>query len=103
MKTVRPQDFAYMGPAERLAAYVGGARDPLTPRKVAQFSLRIPAIVLARLDTMAARTGYSRNEVAGLLLAAGFEAVLEHLEPEVSQEITAETKAAADALEQGVE
>ena len=91
-------DFKYLGPAERLAAYLAGERDPLAPVTMRGISLRLPVVVVARMDAMAARTEMSRNEVASLLIAAGFEAALDHASVEIQADVEVETQHLADQL-----
>ena len=89
---------AYMTPAERLAAHLTGRTFPLSPNVTRQISMRLPAVIVARLETVAAHTGLNRTEVAGLLIAAGFQAALDLVPVELRHEIETESQLAGVQL-----
>ena len=93
----------YMTPAERLAAHLTGRSFPLSPNVTRQVSMRLPAVIVARLDTVAAHTGLNRTEVAALLIAAGFQSALDLVPAELRQEIEVESQLAGVQLTLQVE
>lgn len=73
--------------AEMAAAIIRREGDMMTKGQLLPLTGRVPIWVMGVLDAMALRSGKSRNFTMNLVLAAGLEAVQEHLPDEVRQEL----------------
>lgn len=61
--------------------------DLMTKGQLLPLTGRVPIWVMGVLDAMALRSGKSRNYTMNLVLAAGIEAIQEHLPAEVREEL----------------
>lgn len=73
--------------AEMAAAIIRREGDLTTKGQLVPFSVRVPIWVVGVLDAMALRSGKSRNFTLNLVLAAGIDAVQEHLPQDVRDEL----------------
>ena len=73
--------------AEMAAAIIRREGDLMTKGQLLPITGRVPIWVMGVLDAMALRSGKSRNFTMNLVLAAGIDAVQEHLPEDVRQEL----------------
>jgi hypothetical protein len=73
--------------AELAAGIIQREADLMTKGQLLPLTGRVPIWVMGVLDAMALRSGKSRNYTMNLVLAAGLEAIQEHLPEEVREEL----------------
>ena len=73
--------------AEMAAEIIRREGDLMTKGQLLPITGRVPIWVMGVLDAMALRSGKSRNFTMNLVLAAGIDAVQEHLPEDVRQEL----------------
>jgi hypothetical protein len=73
--------------AEQAAAVILQTATSFTKGQLTPITGRIPVWVMGALDAMSARAGKSRNFTMNLVLAAGLDAIQEHLTEEVREEL----------------
>ncbi len=74
--------------AEIAASVLSGTATLMTKGELVPITGRVPSWVMSVLDAMATRAGKSRNYVVNIVLAAGLEAVQEHMTEEVRAELS---------------
>ena len=78
---------AFMTPAERLAARLRGESSPFASVATKQITLRLPEVLVAKIDAIAGHANLTRTDSAAMLLAAGYESTAELLTAEVQAEL----------------
>jgi hypothetical protein len=73
--------------AEQAAAVILQTATSYTKGQLTPITGRVPVWVMGALDAMSTRSGKSRNFTMNLVLAAGLDAIQEHLPEEVRQEL----------------
>ncbi len=73
--------------AEQVAAIVMQTGQVMTKGQLTPITGRVPVWVMGALDAMSTRAGKSRNFTMNMVLAAGLDAIQEHLPEDVRQEL----------------
>ncbi len=73
--------------AEHAAAVILQESGLMTKGQLTPITGRVPVWVMGALDAMSTRAGKSRNFTMNLVLAAGLDAIQEHLPEEVREEL----------------